>query len=84
MKRIWLRITIVLGFIAGLCVASLFGYAAWDHNPQGEFHDWETGAIHWDTFGSLIGLAFGLPFLAILIVSGSLYLVFTLVRKYTT
>jgi hypothetical protein len=37
---------VVAGFgMLGVCVAAFMMYAAWDHNPQGEFHD-ETG-IHW-------------------------------------
>lgn len=31
--------------LLGLCLGALTMYAAWDHNPQGEFYD-ETG-IHW-------------------------------------
>ena len=50
--------------------------AAWDHNPQGEFHDWGTGAIQWDVFGPLIGLAFAIPFVIVLLAGSLLYVAF--------
>jgi hypothetical protein len=31
--------------LLGLCLGALIMFAAWDHNPQGEFHE-ETG-VHW-------------------------------------
>lgn len=37
---------VAAGFcLLGVVVAALMMYVAWEHNPQGEFHD-ETG-IHW-------------------------------------
>jgi len=37
---------VILTFILiGACFGAFTMYAAWDHNPQGEFHD-ETG-VHW-------------------------------------
>jgi hypothetical protein len=37
---------LLFGFtLLGLCIAAFAMYAAWQHNPQGEYHD-ETG-VHW-------------------------------------
>lgn len=36
---------LVVFTLFGLLVGGLMMYAAWQHNPQGEFHD-ETG-VHW-------------------------------------
>lgn len=57
--------------LLGLCLGALMMYAAWDHNPQGEFHD-ETG-IHWLTwlgigFSWLVAVA-GIPCLMAMAVS---------------
>lgn len=46
---------VAAGFCSlGIVVAAFMMYVAWDHNPQGEFHD-ETG-IHW---GSWLSVGFG-------------------------
>ncbi|NLE00004.1 MAG: hypothetical protein GX640_09020 [Fibrobacter sp.] len=36
----------VAGIIPGILPAAFMMYAAWQHNPQGEFFDYETGVIH--------------------------------------
>ena len=82
MRRVWLRATIAAGVVIGLAYTVFVGMAAWAHNPQGEFHDWETGAIQWDAFGPLLGLSFGVAFVSIFLISGGLYAVVDLCRKY--
>lgn len=57
--------------LLGFCLAVLMMYVAWDHNPQGEFHD-ETG-IHWLVwlgigFGWIVAIA-GVPCLMASVVS---------------
>lgn len=47
-------------------VGSAMTYAAWQHNPQGEFH--EPGVIHYD---SLL-LVFGSWFVVVMGITGSL------------
>ncbi|MBI3677287.1 MAG: hypothetical protein HY243_11810 [Proteobacteria bacterium] len=59
----------------GLLIAMVVGIMAFDHNPQGEFVDTQTGAIQWSAAGPLIGMAFFLPFVGIVLVSGALYFV---------
>ena len=39
---------VALAFVVfGLIVGGAMMQAAWDHNPQGEYWDYETGEIHW-------------------------------------
>jgi phosphate/sulfate permease len=48
MSRLWRqpwKPPVVVGAVAGFAVAAAMMYIAWQHNPQGEFHD-ETG-VHW-------------------------------------
>jgi len=48
MRRIWRqewKRAATVGGVAGVAVAAVMMYVAWQHNPQGEFHD-ETG-VHW-------------------------------------
>jgi hypothetical protein len=81
-KRAWLTATIATGVVAGFSYATFVGMAAWDHNPQGEFHDWETGAIQWGAFGPLLGLAFSVPLVSVFLISGGLYAAVHFCRKY--
>ena len=69
MKRFWF-VAIAIAVLAGLGFAALVGIAALDHNPQGEFHDWDTGAIHWDAFGPLLSMAFLIPLFAVSLAAG--------------
>ena len=82
MSRVWRHVTVSAGFAAGTICAVAVGLAAWDHNPQGEFHDWQTGAVHWGAFGPLLGVAFALAFLSALALSGVVYLFSMLARKF--
>ena len=59
MPRVWRQSwkpAVVVGAVAGLAVTAAMMYIAWQHNPQGEFHD-ETG-VHW-----LNWFAIGVPWL---------------------
>ena len=49
--------------LLGVAVAAFVMYAAWQHNPQGEFHEMGvdgTETIHWGWWG-LIGLSWSWP-----------------------
>ena len=81
-SRAWRNIALGVGFLAGLIYAVAVGLAAWDHNPQGEFHDWQTGAVHWSAFGPLLAIAFAIPFLSALVLGGVVYLFSMLARKF--
>ena len=48
----------ILGASAGAGVAGLAMRAAWDHNPQGAFHD--ASGVHWLDLG-VVGLAWFVP-----------------------
>ena len=58
-------------------VGSAMTYAAWQHNPQGEFHD--AGVIHYDSllvvFGSWFGVVMG--------ITGSFIIGWMIVRSRT-
>ena len=84
MKNIWFKSTILAGAAAGAGYATWVGMAAWDHNPQGEFHDWQTGAVQWDAFGPLIGLAFAIPFILTSLTGAVLWAAAILIRKYSS
>ena len=43
--RVW-KLSALLGFLVGLSVAGVMSFIAWQHNPQGIFHD-ELGT-NWD------------------------------------
>jgi hypothetical protein len=47
------RLILVAFTLLGLCFGAFAMYAAWQHNPQGEFHD-ETG-VHWIDWLSIGG-----------------------------
>ena len=53
-----LRRAALIGILPGVVVAALPMYMAWDHNPQGEFH--EDGHIHWRHW-LLLGFVYGFP-----------------------
>lgn len=57
-RRLFIRGASAGAFI-GLLVAALMMYVAWQHNPDGVFH--EAGAIHGPWF--LLGIAWFAPFL---------------------
>jgi hypothetical protein len=53
--------------LLGLAVAAFFMNAAWEHNPQGEFHEVAVDGselIHWGRWG-LVGLLWSWPLLMI-------------------
>jgi hypothetical protein len=80
MKRFWF-VAIAIAVLAGLSLASFAGMAAWDHNPQGEFHDWNTGAVQWDTFGPLLVAWFVFPFLTVTLAAALIRLFIKFVRN---
>jgi hypothetical protein len=60
----------------GLFVAGFMMFAAWEHNPQGAFHEDlidGTMTVHWGDWG-LIGLSWFLPVAAAPLVVGALVL----------
>jgi hypothetical protein len=62
--------------IGGGGIAAFMMYAAWDHNPQGAFHELaaEGGqVIHWDAWGA-IGLAWFLATSVPVFLAGGLLL----------
>jgi hypothetical protein len=62
-------LTFSVATLAGLIVTAIIMSIAWEHNPQGEFHD-ETG-IHWGYFILLGAFWFftvtGIPYFATLV-----------------
>ena len=58
MLRVIVR-SLLIGACAGAIVAAVMMYIAWDHNPQGVFH--ENGVIHWRDW-----LAVGLTWFAVI------------------
>lgn len=62
MKRHPWRIAITIGVVLGALAAALSMFAAWDHNPQGEFH--ASGNVHWRSLLAVGGswfVALGTP-----------------------
>ena len=53
-------ISAVIGTIPGLLLACFMMYLAWDHNPQGEFFNSETGIVNWTNWFT-VGIAWFLP-----------------------
>ena len=75
------KIILALAVLFGLAGAAFLMYAAWEHNPQGEFHETDgSGTIYWLTwlpigacgFGAAFGLAW-LPASAFELVAWALY-----------
>ena len=75
------KVLLALAVLFALAGAALMMYAAWDHNPQGEFHETDgSGTIHWLSwlpigaiwFGACFGLAW-LPASAVELAVWSLY-----------
>jgi hypothetical protein len=81
-SRVRRYVTVSAGFLAGLVSALAVGLAAWDHNPEGAFHDGRTGAVHWGAFGPLLAMSFALPFLSALVLSGVVHFFSMLARKF--
>jgi hypothetical protein len=67
-----LAISIAAAAVLSALVGSAMTYAAWQHNPQGEFHD--SGVIHYDSlflvFGSWFGFVMGIA--SVFIIGGML------------
>jgi hypothetical protein len=53
-----LRRAALIGIVPALLIAALPMSMAWDHNPQGEFH--EAGVIHWRPW-LFLGFVYALP-----------------------
>lgn len=50
-KSLW---TAPLGWLLfSLAVSGAMMKMAWEHNPMGEFYDYETGIVHWGQFLSI-------------------------------
>lgn len=68
-----LAVSILTAFVISLMIGSCMTYAAWQHNPQGEFH--EPGVIHYDSlllvFGSWFGVVMGLA--SVFIIGGMFF-----------
>jgi hypothetical protein len=70
------RILIACSILLGLLVAGFMMFVAWEHNPQGAFHEEKldgTTTIHWLDWG-LIGLSWFFPVAAAPLVVGALAL----------
>jgi hypothetical protein len=70
------RILIACSILLGLAVAIFMMFVAWEHNPQGAFHEQRTDGtmtIHWGEWG-LIGLSWFAPATAVPLVLGALVL----------
>src|SRR5262245_3640712 len=68
------QILIACSILLGLLAASLMMFVAWEHNPQGAFHEDHldgTTTIHWGDWG-LIGLSWFLPVAAAPLVLGAI------------
>lgn len=65
-----LAVSILTAVAISAMIGSFMTYAAWQHNPQGEFH--EPGVIHYDSlllvFGSWFGVVMGIA--SVFIISG--------------
>lgn len=72
MRRLppWTR-ALLLAAAAGILVAAPMMYIAWQHNPQGDFH--EAGRIHWGPWLSVGFNWFVLPFSLGAIVAAGLW-----------
>ena len=62
------KVILALALLFGLGGAAFMMYAAWQHNPQGEFHETDgSGTIHWLSWlpigAGWFGAAFGLAWL---------------------
>ena len=66
-RRLFVKATAV-GALLGLPIAALMMYIAWQHNPEGEFHD--AGVIHAAWFQ--LGLVTVGPFLGLGAVVGAI------------
>lgn len=45
---------VIVSMGVGLSLGIWMCVVALDHNPQGEFRDLQTGAVHWDSLGPII------------------------------
>jgi hypothetical protein len=76
-------ISVLIGALPAILFGALAMYAAWQHNPQGEFHDYQTGAIQWAdwlTVGLVWFAVVGLLSSVLCFISISIY---HLIRKRT-
>jgi len=79
--RWWLAVTLTLALLLGSALAAFIGEAAWDLNSQGEYHDPQTGAVHWAVFLPVVGVAFAAPFVMVVTAGGVAYAAFAAIRK---
>lgn len=57
------KIILALAALFGLAGAAFLMYAAWGHNPQGEFHETDgSGTIHWLSWLPVGACGFGAGF----------------------
>lgn len=77
--RIWIR-SIVAASLLGVVVRGLMMYIAWQHNPQGEFHD--VDGVHWLSWLA-IGLSWFAPvFVVAIMVIGVVWLFGWWISRY--
>lgn len=51
-------VSLLLGIMTGFLVGGMMMAIAWDHNPQGEFH--EPGNVHWG-YWIMLGVMWFIP-----------------------
>jgi hypothetical protein len=73
MTRPWLIWTLIVAALVGTTIAALTADMAFDHNPQGEYADQITGAIHWGVLLPLVATNFVVVFLAVAMIGLLLY-----------
>ena len=66
--RILQKIILAIAVAFGLVAAASMMYVAWEHNPQGEFHETDgSGTIHWLSWlpigGGWFAVGFGIVWL---------------------
>lgn len=57
------KIVLLLSLVPSALFTALILYAAFDHNPQGEFYDPSAGGLQWETVIPLGGIAFAEAYL---------------------
>lgn len=77
MPQLKLTASILIAIVISLLPASFMTHAAWQHNPQGEFHD--AGVIH---YGALL-LVFGSWFMVVMGVASVFIIGGMIVRSRT-
>jgi len=79
------KVVLTVAVLAGLMVAASMMYVAWDHNPQGEFHELDgSGTIHWLSWLPIGGVWFGVVFGGVWLPASAIELAVHLLRRRTT